>query len=216
MSDPLVSSHIGVVQANAWAVSVSLSSHELPVINNNVDWDVAQNGWAVPVNAFVADLQALATISNAFVAALSTVLNAAYESARFDPMWNLMTSLTATPLTNVPAFASFLTTTQGYAASIDAGAKAAGITGDQRQTTLDAYPALTTAAANAAGFLKDYKAALGEDIAALLLWAGRDLSGDAPLPQILREYKEQGTSDYTIAATMFTQLAAVNFKVTSS
>lgn len=75
------------------------------------------------------------------------------------------------------AFASFLSTTKAYAASYDAAAKAAGVTNDIEQPLLDAYPALTSAAEKSLDFLRTYKTALGEDVAAVLLWAGKDLSG---------------------------------------
>ncbi|THH32866.1 hypothetical protein EUX98_g1353 [Antrodiella citrinella] len=226
-SSPLPALKVGVanttttfkkLSANAFAISSFLSAMggPGPLQNTSVDWTVAQTGWQVPVNAAVADLVTLATISNAFVTAMGTVLNATSESARTDPVWTVLTSVTTAFFTYEAAFTQFLITTQSYATSYDAASAAAG-TSDGAKTDLDAYPALTTAAANSLQYLKEYKSRLSEDVSSVLLWAGQT-RGAGPvidLPRVLAEYKETGNSDYSIAAIMLTQLSTVNFTTTN-
>jgi len=198
------------LSANATQLATALSSSNNINLTSTVDWQNAQTGWQAPANAAVTDLQALAQISTSFVTALGTVLNATHETARVDPLWALMTSITTTTLTCESAFAIFLANTQAWAASYDEAAQAANVTNDPKQPLLDAYPRLTTAAAISLEFLKGYKTALGNDIAAVLLCAarGQDTFESArDLPPVLKNYKEQGSSNYTIDATMLNQLA---------
>ena len=82
-----------------------------------------------------------------------------------------------TPLANEAAFASFLATITSYASTYDAAAVAAGSTSKQQaQIVLDGYPALLQTAIKGTKFLSAYKDGLAEDIAAVMLWAGRDVA----------------------------------------
>lgn len=130
----------------------------------------------------------------AFAAALGTAVNATYEAARFDPLWDLMSvrftapfhghrlrlticttqEVTLVRLTSPNAFATFLATMQSYVVSYDAASASAGMTGNVEQPVIDAYPALTTGSMASLAFLDAYKTAMAEDIAATMLWAARE------------------------------------------
>ncbi|KAH8102085.1 hypothetical protein BXZ70DRAFT_52895 [Cristinia sonorae] len=204
---------------NATDVSLGLSSmggsNSLHTSLTVEQWGVAQDGWKVPLNAAAADFKSLANLSSDFVAAMHTVLNATSESVRLDPLWKLIGNITTTPITSTAAFATFLSTVQSYADTYGAAAKAANITDDDELQLLTAYPILTTAASDSLDWVKKLQVTMGEDVAELMLWAGRDASTTSSsqgrecstkLPRILQEYKKAGGSDYTIMATMLNQL----------
>ena len=97
------------------------------------------------------------------------------------------------------------------------------MTSDPYKTALDAYPSLVEAIIKAMDFLKVYKSTLSRDVAATLMWVGRDDSDAVSscdismkmakliaifqaLPEALQQYQKTGNTDYSIDSVMLSQV----------
>lgn len=192
------------LQTNSAAIAAILAS-QAP---SPAEQQIAILGWQGPLQAAQADFNTLMDQTNTFTSSMGPVTRATYESARFDPLWNLTGSIVTSPLTYEAAFSTFSSNLAAFTAQYDATLASNGITNDPVQPFLHAYPPLLTAAKASLQFLQHYKNSLAEDVSSGLLWAGKDLSGgDSDMPPVLKDFVRSGHTDYSINATILGQFA---------
>ncbi|TCD62814.1 hypothetical protein EIP91_006380 [Steccherinum ochraceum] len=220
------------ISVNAFQLTAGLSSREGPgpAPGSIVDWQAAQEQWQDPVNAAIADFQALSQLTGRFVSAMKMATTPASETVApagtpLSFVQSLMNDIASLNLTSTASFASFLATTQAWATGYDTAVSAANAGGPDptnEQLFIDAYPSLISAAQTALAFLQAYKNELVKQVVVVLVYIAQSppvatsaSSGPsaAPsslsLPPVLQQFVN-GNTDYATDEAIFSTLAATD------
>ncbi|TCD64266.1 hypothetical protein EIP91_004305 [Steccherinum ochraceum] len=210
---------------NGYMLSTGLSSMmgTGPAPGSIVDWSVAQTGWQTPVTAATADIQTLYNLTGRFVGSIIIMQQQSGLGLgkQLDTLWTLMRDIVSMPFTSDAAFATFLALVQSYQVSYDGVIANGAVDGDGLQPYIDAYPAATIAAAKSLAALKTYKDELAEGTAEMLMYIGKLISQidddvTPELPRVLKQYSEEGNTDYSINQIILGQLTTTDFATHSN
>ncbi|TCD64265.1 hypothetical protein EIP91_004304 [Steccherinum ochraceum] len=194
------------LQTNAAKIA-SILTTTAPVINGEQQ---IVNEWRNSFVAAQADFQTLLNQTGAFTSSMQSILNATYETARVQPLWDNVNLIANSIFTYSAKLAAFSTDINNLITQYDAAIASSGVTNDPVQLLLHAFPAQIFNLANALAFLQDYKTALAEDVSACLLWAGSDLGAKGlGIPPALKEFQFTGHSDYTINTGILQQFTTL-------